>query len=334
MLALMAIGAPLAAYNPATGDFTPRDPRDIRVLSFNMHGDWSLASTQAPGDRVLRAINPDIILFQEITVDETFTMVASRLDRVLPVEGGGSWRVQVGASDGFTRCALASRFPISLARSNIVPAAEPRGIVAALVDLPDDLYATDLYVMSLHLKANSGGDTESNELRRQASADALMAWIRDIQTPGGVITLTPRTPILYGGDTNLLSNTALSTRTSTTLISGDIFDEATYGPDIRPDWDGSVAPDIRPLNPFNSSDFTWSASSPSIRFDRFYYTDSVGSIPTSFVFNTTTMTSAARTGAGVNSTDTRNTTDHLPVAIDIRLPAPVLPDPGGYWWFY
>lgn len=296
-----------------------------------MRRDWNTSSTQAPGDRVFAAIKPDVILLQEIDVADTASDLTTRLNRVVPPGAGLTWTVQFGESDGFIRCAVASRYPLTLGRDNILPLAEPRGVTVALVDLPDDRYATDLYVMGVHLKASG---TESDELRRQASADAIAAWIRDIQQPGGVITLSTGTPMLIGGDTNLRSDTALSIRANATLVTGDIFDEATYGADIRPDWDATDLIDVQPRDPFNSSVLTWSSSSPSIRFDRFYYTDSVGSIPTSFIFNTSTMTSTARSGAGVLSTDTRNTTDHLPVAVDLRLPEPVITDPGSNWSIY
>ena len=53
-----------------------------------------------------------------------------------------------------------------------------------LVDLPDDRFSNDLYVMNNHYKCCGGFDA-----RRQEQSDALVNWQRDARTPGGFITL-------------------------------------------------------------------------------------------------------------------------------------------------
>jgi endonuclease/exonuclease/phosphatase family metal-dependent hydrolase len=315
------------AYSPTAGNYSRQHARDVRILSWNVERNWTNAAVRAPGDRILSVIAPDIILLQEISVDETASDISGRLNAVLPI-GGLGWRVHLGRTDGFIRNAIASRYPLSLTRTDTSPGSEVRGLTMALVDLPNSVYTTDLYVVGFHLKA--GGTTDDEE-RRQVYADALISWIRDIQSPGGLITLPIGTPILYGGDANLREDTELSVRVSNTFINGTINDTETFGSAHAPDWDRTANLDIIPRDPFNNSRFTWSSTTPNRRYDRLYVTDSVVEVPTTFILNSSTMTASARNAAGLQSGDTRNAADHLPIVVDLRLP--LVPSPTSWTIF-
>ena len=62
----------------------------------------------------------------------------------------------------------------------------------------------------------------------------------------GELALAPNSPVVYGGDLNMVG----LDDPIYTLVSGDISDENTYGPDFNPDWDGTALteqPFCRPI---------------------------------------------------------------------------------------
>ncbi|MBX3730477.1 MAG: lamin tail domain-containing protein [Candidatus Sumerlaeia bacterium] len=322
-LVLVALTALAAAFDPVSGDFSRASSSDIRVMSWNVEKKFRPTGDVdelAAIERVLTAIQPDVIVFQEIVPSDT----EADLKTLLETQTGGTWYVHRGISDGFNRNLVASRYPLSMQITDVIPSTGLRGVTAALVDLPDATYgSSDLYIMGLHLKS---GGTTSDEEQRQAGADAIINWIRDIQTDGGNITLPHSTPIVWAGDFNIDFNDAGNEdpyHTSRTLVTGDIYDEATWGADFAPDWDGTAATDAAPYDHTSGWSRTQPATAnPSSRLDRIYYTDSAMRVKSTFILNTTTMTSGALTAAGLQAGDTDRDVDgpdHLPLVADFAL---------------
>jgi endonuclease/exonuclease/phosphatase family metal-dependent hydrolase len=111
-----------------------------------------------------------------------------------------------------------------------------------------------------------------------------------------------------------------------TLRTGDIIDNATFGPDIKGDWDATDIVDIKPADAYTGDKDTWPSdiSNPTSRLDRIYYTDSCVRVERSFVLNTRKMSSAQLAAAGLQYLDNQNASDHLPVVADfVILPVPV-----------
>ena len=75
----------------------------------------------------------------------------------------------------------------------------------------------------------------SEDASRQDSADAIANWLGDargVTRPSGDnVTLPPDTPMINLGDFNLVGGP----QPENTLITGDIQDEGTYGPDVKGD---------------------------------------------------------------------------------------------------
>jgi len=314
LLVLAAVGH---AYDPTVGDFSRRAPTDVRILSYNVERNFiSVPVRDAAFARVFRAVDPDIIVFQEILRDDvTDTELRTRLEELLPI-APDTWhllRGQATNSGAFIQTVVASRWPLSLTRTNTTPAAPSRGVTMALVDLPDAIYATDLYVMGVHLPCCT------DEVGRQKAADAMAAWMGNARQPGGLISLAANTPMLVVGDTNMRE----ASGSEFTLLTGDIADEATFGADVAGDWDGSGLLDLTPRDPYTNDRDTWPSgtTAPSNRFDRFVFTDSVMQAPTGFVLNTATMTANQRAGAGLQAGDISPdvTADHLPIVMDARV---------------
>jgi len=316
---VVASSAP--AFDPLSGDYTRAEPLDIRIVTYNHAGNFiSNPSRDAAFNRILTSLDPDIICFQEFAGSVEPNDIVSRLNGVLPIPGG-TWRVHFGLLGGM-RTVVASRFSLLMTRTDTVPESSTRGVTMALVNLPTAHYPVNVYIMGVHLKCcgEPGGPEDES---RQRSADAIANWLGDargVTRPSGDnIVLPANTPIINLGDFNLVGGP----QPENTLITGDLQDEATFGPDVKGDWDGSDMTDLAPIDPFTGNDFTWQGSNyyPPSRLDRFIYTDSVAYVANSFVLNSNTMTSAARAALGLQAGDTlpQNTSDHLPLAMDLRL---------------
>jgi endonuclease/exonuclease/phosphatase family metal-dependent hydrolase len=319
---LSVLPVPLLALNPSAGDFSKDDSRHVRVMSWNTARNFmDVASTDDEYQRILNVLKPDVIVFNEIVNTITAAQLQTRLNSVLPLGSGRTWTVKTGLTDGFIYNALASSTTQSLQITDTTPASEVRGVTAALVDLPNATYSYDLYVMGVHLKAYAGG---TNTTRRQTACDALAKWFGDIRTSGGSINLPSYTPALVMGDFNFVDTEPQ--QPEITVRTGDIINNATYGADIKGDWDVTDLTDVTPRDPYTNDADTYptGTTNPTSRIDRIYYTDSAMRVANKFVFNTRTMSSAQRTAAGVNSADCETASDHLPVIADlVVLPVPV-----------
>ena len=105
-----------------------------------------------------------------------------------------------------------------------------------------------------------------------------------------------------------------------TLQTGDIYDEATYGEDFAPDWDGTGMLELPMLQADRPMDYTW-------RNDNSDYAPAVGlrhrvgrrgAGLRSFGLQTQDM--SARLGDyGLLATDTWVASDHLPIVVDLAI---------------
>ncbi|MCP4589133.1 MAG: endonuclease/exonuclease/phosphatase family protein [bacterium] len=308
-------------------------PYHLRVLCYNINWDAIFESGDPDNHdwweydksdefvRVETAIDPDIVCLQEINWDRDPQDVADILDSALPLGDGIGWRAHSGSDN-----VIAARFDLSMLATDTNPTTN-RSQAMALVDLPDETYPVDLYLMNAHFKASGG---ETNIARRQQHADAIIHWIGDIKTAGGYINLPAGTPIVVLGDLNVYDTDPHYHLT--TLLTGDIVDEGTYGPDLSPDWNDTDNTDTLPVhNGVGADDWTWRDDSGSYNpgdLDHVIYTDSVVDVGSSFVLNTTTMSPADLTAAGLQANDVVLEAgigyyDHLPLVIDFFIPGSV-----------
>ena len=308
-------------------------PQHVRIMSYNVNWDaifpdgdpnnhsWREYDMSDEFLRVVTAINPDIVCLQEINSARDPQDVADILDAALPLGGGEAWRAHNGSDN-----VIAARFDLSVLATDTIPSTN-RGQAMALIDLPDPDYSTDLYLMNAHFKAGGG---EDNIERRQQHADAIIHWIGDIKTPGDHIDLPTDTPIAVLGDLNVYDTDPHYHLT--TLITGDIVYEGTYGPDVAPDWDDTDNTDALPLHNGAGPEFyTWRNDSDPYNpgaLDRVIYTDSAVSAGNAFVLNTTTMTPGELAATGLEANDVVLNInigyyDHLPLVVDLLVPGNV-----------
>lgn len=283
--------------------FPPRpigkeSPAHVRVVTHNVYED-GIFKQQDVFARILKALRPDILCLQEVRRHR-----GGELKELVERITGGRWFV-AGRFDCFTL----SRYPIA----GVVPA---RGATGTLIDLPDEDYATDIFVVNAHL----GSGTK--EARRQREADSIVALIRDMKGLGEEEGLTPGTPIVLVGDLNLVG----LARQRRTLLTGDIANEKAFGADSPPDWDGTPMTDLLPFHIAAPDSYTWThykrkAFSPG-RLDYIIYTDSAASVANCFVLRTETMPGAGLEASGLRRKDSSTASDHLPVVADFVIGKP------------
>ncbi|MCB0638314.1 MAG: hypothetical protein KDC54_16910, partial [Lewinella sp.] len=151
---------------------------------------------------------------------------------------------------------------------------------------------------------------------RQAEADQIMAFVRDLRTPGGAYDVSPGTPILLAGDANLVGYRSQYV----TLLEGAIQDEKTYGPAFAPDWDDTALTDLHPPQFQRPFTFTWRGNGffPG-RLDYVFYTDSVLDIGRHFVFDTVGLPAATLARYKLREQDAPDTYKHFPLVVDLIL---------------
>ncbi len=291
----------------------------VRVVVWNMLSTGLLSRTEL-FDRILDVLDPDIVAFQESYVGEN--QLSPVMNTILPLPDGAEWNILAAGSP-----AICSKYPLSLQRDDTVPGTG-RGQAMALVDLPDDRFDRDLYLVSLHMKC-CGSIGGFEDVRRQRHADANVNWLRDLREAGGVETIPAGTPVVIAGDYNLVGGV----QPLRTMLTGDIFDEIAYGPDSPPDWDGSELLDVFPRHQAGPATYTWRSPGSSFapgRLDFVLTTDSVVRVAKSFVFNTADLSAGELAMYGLQATDTENTSDHLPIVVDLVIGTePVVADSDG-----
>jgi endonuclease/exonuclease/phosphatase family metal-dependent hydrolase len=316
-----------------TGTFIDRvRTTDLRVVSYNVLWDTifpEVSATQsAKFARVVNALNPDVLNLQEIDFfgdDTTYTATDVRdlMNSIMPLPGGVSWKTFKGSDN-----VIVSKYPLILQSTDTNPSTG-RGLAMALVSLPNERYTHDFYVMNNHYKC-CGDPGGPEDAQRQQHSDALVSWMHNARNTGGLISLPTGTPMAVVGDLNMVG----SLNSLNTLLTGDISNEATFGADSPPDWDGSGLTDAHPLHNSNGpADFTWSdgpGGFPDGRLDYILYTDSVATATKKFILNTVAMTPAQRTATGLQQLDVTKSNsltdfDHLPLVVDFRLASPQLP---------
>lgn len=269
---------------------------DFRVLTYNSKRDALFdPSLFDEYDRILSAIKPNIIGFQEIYNNDGVD-AAALIEQMLPSSAGEAWYYGDTGTDNL----IVSRYPI-------INQQTVEGNSAYLLEMGDDY----LFTIVAHPPCCS------NEEDRQWEIDAFMGFLRDSKS-GSEFNIPEKTPIIIMGDMNLVG----LNRQQTTLTTGDIFYENDHGPDFDPDWDGSALDDAKPYNPGLPTSFTWYSPNSSYgagRLDYVVYSGSVLEVLNSFSLHTPTLDQDSLTVYGLEHQDTIDASDHIPVVVDFKL---------------
>lgn len=280
----------LPDYDAPTLD---RTPGALRVLSYNVLRDNVFqGEAKAAFLRIVRALQPDVVAFQEV-YDNSGADAAALVSEAL----GGTWYHGDAGSDNL----IVSRTPVRLER-------DLGGNSAFLLVAPAD-WPHDLLVINAHTPCCG------NEAGRRDETDRYMQFLRQVQE-GAVEGVDPETPFAIVGDLNMVG----TDRPLRAMLTGDLVDNARYGPDFAPDLDGSDLTDALPLHLGAPAAYTWyqaDSSFPAGRLDFVVYTDSALDLPNAFVLYTPELSTEVLEATGLRASDTDVASDHLPLVADL-----------------
>lgn len=278
--------------------FERKDPAHLRLLSHNVNRRHFHPEKKDAFTRVYQALSPDLLLFQEAYKGSAEEILEYFQPALPPSRSGGWYAYKAGAE----ATVLLSPYPAK--------AVVPLGNSAAyLLQLPGDKQS-QLALIALSMPCCR------QDSARQAEADQILAFIRDLQTPGGTFNVPKDTPIMLAGDANLVG----LKRQYHTLVEGSIQDETTYGKAFSPDWDGTPLKDLHPPHFQRPHTYTWRGNGffPG-RLDYVFYTDSVLKIGHHFVFDTVGLPKAVLDRYNLREMDAPDTYKHMPLVVDMVL---------------
>jgi endonuclease/exonuclease/phosphatase (EEP) superfamily protein YafD len=282
-----AADPPRAAADAAVVAVARLGPSHLRVLTYNVLFDGLSKRTPAFA-RILRAVRPDVILFQEVfnhSAEETAALVRE----ILP----GDWHA-AGRSGGV----ILSRAPI--VRSGSTGSAR-EGVWAFLAP-PDPSWPAGPLILNPHPPCCG------NESGRDEEIGRAMAWLRGARGRGEV---TADTPVIVAGDMNLVG----WSRQLRMLLEGGGGGGAHAG-DARA---GAALSDAAPRHLGGHDTYTWrnddGAFAPG-RLDFILYGSERLELGRSFVLWTPELDAGTLEALGLEAGDTAVASDHLPVVAD------------------
>lgn len=277
-----------------------KNATSLRIMTYNVLVDGLLKPEQfASISKILQAIQPEIIAFQEIYNHDAESAL-QQVEKIIPSTDEQQWYSVKGGRD----IIITSRFAIKTSTSI-------DGNGAFLIDLYPK-FESKLLLIGAHLPCCANNEGRKNEI------DALMQFIRETKNAQGEISLAENTPIILLGDLNLVGD-AQQLRT---LLSGNIQDTLRFGPGFSPDWDNTSFADLLPycINvPFSFTYYDRFGSFGPGRLDLMIYSDSVIQPVKKFVLFTPAMSPDSLTAYNLNSDDALIASDHLPVVADFIL---------------
>lgn len=277
---------PTAAPTPAAAELPVKPTDACRVLAHNVLFSAPLTNPDA-FRRTIRAIDPDVILFQE-----WFNTPQATIQTWVTTHLGEGWTVI--APDASQGVAIATRLPVTETIADLPEDAGP-GRNARFVGAVVGSAAGPIIVGSLHLKC-CGGANSSEDIRRIEEARAINAALAD------ALTRHPGAGLAIGGDYNLVG-----TRTPIEILAAGL---GTNGEDLTP---------VETITLGDPAAVTWvdekSRFSPG-RLDWILTDPARNPTLRSFTLDTRRLAPAVLTRLGLQAEDS-HASDHLPIVVDL-----------------
>ena len=279
----------------------PRCPADaIRLMSWNVRFGGLLEQKDRAG-RILKALQPDIILLQELVDEQTAVAVASFLDETLGTRGG-AWQVGASPAGSRLRSMVAARgmAPPEMVNMIRMQTDESRFVraVAMKIDLGNE---RRLLACSIHLRC-CGSVGGKEDLQRVEEASMIQRSLEQLLEEWGC------QDIVIGGDLNLVGS-----RLPLQVLATGL------------DPSGGDLEIAHPLQLDGDSLATWadpsgnaaSAFTPG-RLDWLLYSGSSLESLQAFILDTSDLSMQALDEYQLEAEDAPLLSDHFPVILDAR----------------
>lgn len=172
-----------SAGHPYDGDDVT--PRHVRIIAANLSSGKKQSYTDGEGIRILHALQPDVVLIQEMNYKQNTSADIAALAEATMGAPAHFYREPSGAIPN----GIISRYPIIASGTWAQPNLSDRGFAWARIDVPGP---DDLWAVSVHLKADSGSASSRN-----TQAAALMGLLSPLVPPSDLLVV--------GGDLNTQS---------------------------------------------------------------------------------------------------------------------------------
>lgn len=281
---------------------------DLRIIAWNVNGRLTQVNAEAAINRMLTALDPDIIGFSEVS-NVSAAYVKSRLDLWLPLGDGIGWRVVKDDYDLIT----ASKYDLL----DTWPGLDRQ--FPALIDVPGGI---DLLFNNAHYSCCAA------ETSRQNQADEYIQFLLDAKNPGGDIDVPTNTPFILAGDLNLVGYA----QQLHTLLNGDIQNTSSFGLGGMPDWDATPCSVVVPRQTDKRMAYTWrddSDSYPPGWLDCIIYSDAAITLEQGFTLQTAVMSPTRLAMFNLLANDDLVASDHFPVIGDFSIPVQLDTDGDG-----
>ncbi len=280
--------------------------KHLRILTWNVYEDGLFDAKRGPSfGRLLRAVKPDVIGFQEVDNHDAWETLKI-VQKLLPEEQR-PWFAKKFPPD----LVFLSHYPIL--QSFVIEGSE-KGQTNGAVLLEFPVAPVGKILMLIANPPCCGADRG-----RQFEADAMMDFIRGAKEPGGIIELPENTPIFITGDMDFVGDS----QQPRTLKTGEIVNSETFGTPFKPDWDGTNFTDLRPRHTHEPLFYTYfDKTGPYLpgRLDYIVYSDTVIKAMKAFVLSTPSMPAEFLNYYGLEANDTTVASDHLPMVGNFVFP--------------
>lgn len=278
----------------------PVETGSIRLLSWNtLFNGLADPQRQSAYTRLLRAIKPDVMCFQEcfdMSAGEALAFVRSVLDP----PAGRTWQALKRDAGNI----LVTHLDIENSWLLQTDYRES----AYLLRTPA---GEGMLLINAHFRCCSADD------HRQKEADGVIRFLRDAKLPGGIVTVPEGTPFVLVGDLNLVGENGQYH----TLVTGDINNNASFGADEAPDWNGAHWTELEPRQPAWFFTFTWDDNESSYapgKLDYMLYSASALTVTQDMVVDPRQISSGQRQRLGIEQGDASAASDHLPRFADFK----------------
>ena len=266
----------------------------LRVMTWNTGMD-GLRSRPAPFERILHAIDPDVILFQELTEADHPQQVEAYLKAWIARRPAERWTVLRGAGGGQLRCAVASRLKLDrYAALDPLPMPDRPDRSVRVTGAELTLSGHRLLVVSAHLRC-CGYAGSFEDRTRVVEADAIRRAIADAVASGRF------DGVIVGGDLNLVGS-----RWPLDILAENlqVVEPLQFGGRSNTTW--------------------WDIRQPFLpgRLDFLLLSDTSPVVRRSFVFDARLVSPRWLRHHGLRAGDTVEASDHLPVVVDLSWVAP------------